>query len=79
MYIEGHDHMGQPFRVKLSRALVYDDYGNIVGAIVKYTKGAMYIGHVGEAGFEDYLLALGLRTASIVDTIDLKALPPIKD
>jgi len=77
MRIEGHDQMGQPFSLPFSRALVYDDYGNIVAAIVQYRKGAMYVGRIGEPGFDNYLNALGLKNTTIVETIDLKDLPPI--
>lgn len=78
MYLEGHDELGKPFRVKFSRVVVYDDYGNPIAAVVAYRKGAAYVGRAGEASFHEYLEALGLKNTAIVETIDLKALPPIK-
>jgi hypothetical protein len=79
MYIEGHDQLGNPFRVKCTRLLVYDDYGHAVAAVIRYGNGQMYVGHIGESSFDSYLKALGIKNTALVDTLDLQELPPIRD
>lgn len=64
MHIEGHNNM-KPFKLSLTRALVFDDYNNIIAAIVKYGNGAVWIGKIGDSDFDTYIEALGLKLADI--------------
>ena len=69
MRIEAINGIGQPIKQTVTRLVVYDDFDNPVAVAVKYGDGIMYVGHIKDKEFEDYLHNLGIHKTLIVDTI----------
>ena len=70
MRIEGHDKLGKPVVLELTRAVIYDDFDNPVACAIKHRDGFMYVGHIRDPEFEEYLKCLGLDKSVIVNVID---------
>ena len=78
MRIEGHDKLGNPIKVDLTRLVIYDDFDNPVAVAVKYSHGFLYVGHIRDPEFQDYLHLLGIDKTVIVNTIDTNKLQTLK-
>jgi hypothetical protein len=76
MYIEIHDHLGNPVRLPATRVVVYDDHGNPISLTVQHNPAWLQSCHVGERRFPELLEQLGVHRSVIVTRQDLKKLVP---
>lgn len=70
MWIEYHDELRRPTRVKASRVVVYDDFGNPVGAMFQASPDHIIAGVADdEAAFKKLLRRLGVDKTVVVTTV----------
>ena len=78
MRIEAHNCLGQLINADVTRVVVYDDHNNPVALAIKHRQDWIYVGHIRDPEFFDYLRALGIDKTVIVDILDPKQLPPLR-
>jgi hypothetical protein len=76
MYVEIHDHLGNPLRIPATRVVVYDDYGNPLSLTIQRAPGWVQSTHAGDANYEELLEELGIRRTVIVTAHDARRLRP---
>lgn len=79
MRIEAHDRLGKPINTEITRLVVYDDFDHPVAVAIKHRQGWIYVGHLRDPEFFDYLHNLGIDKTYVVDVINPKNLPSIKE
>lgn len=80
MYLEFHDGFRSPMRVKATRVVVYDDYGNPVGVFIQRQPGEIVCEIANKQDtrrLRQLLAELGISHCAIVDTIKAQEVGPI--
>ena len=81
MYIEFHDHLGNPQRVKATRVVVYDDFSNPYAVACSYDKQPgveqLFVSALGLPDFQTMLQNLGIYQTTIVTDFSQKPITEI--
>jgi hypothetical protein len=70
VYVEIHDHLGKPVRIKATRVVVYDDFGNPLSMTLSRGPNWAQSAHAGDDNFEALLEELGIRRTVVVTEFD---------
>jgi hypothetical protein len=74
MYIEIHNHLGEPQRLPVTRVVVYQDDGTPLALAVSYAKigehEQTFASVAGQADFNGLLHNLGLRQTTLVTDLE---------
>lgn len=77
MYIEFHDHLGNPQRAKATRVVVYDDHGNPYVLAVSYERAGQFeqvlAAEQSQQDFQPLLRNMGINKTTVIQ--DLQQTP----
>lgn len=78
MIAETHEQLGRPARNKVSRLVVYDNFGNAIATFLQIDDKNIDARFRGQPGFEEALRFLGIRQTVVCDVVNVKDLPVIR-
>lgn len=76
MYLELHDQLRSPTRLRATRVVIYDDHHNPVGLVLQLGQGHIRVCHAGEDDFLEQLRSHGIPQTVVVTQHDLGNLRP---
>lgn len=77
MILELHNNLTSPKRIKCTRAVVRDDFNNVVAVVFEHAPGLITLSGCNDSGFSELLKVLGIADTTIVCPLEDASKSPL--